>query len=179
MAGLYDRVREEKERPARRRSGVLVGAVAASVLILAIIGGLIVRSISNELEWRSFVGDLSAATYYAYQNYSLRADGADGAARVLGENIYWIYNYLTIRGPWEKTEPEAPEAEAVKLTYGNGTTLHFWNAPEKNGKKTLFLLLETAEGRQYAYLTQYCYFSNLSVRVSPLRNEPWEGHGEN
>lgn len=178
MSGLYDQVAWKRTG----RSGgskLLWASVLVSVLILAVIGGAVARSVINQLEWRRFVGDFSDATYYAYQNSSLRSDGADGAARVTGENVYWIYNYLTVRGPWDRTSPETPGNGAVKLTYGNGTTLTFWNAPERNGKETLFLLLETGEGERHAYLTQQCFYSNLSVRVSPLRNEPWEGQGEN
>ena len=149
-----------------------IGAALAAVAVSAVwFGGARPR-------FFRFLGGLSNATVYAYENNSLHASVQGRELRVSGENVYGIYNYISAVGPDTEKRSEPKSQADLLLDYGDGSLLRAWevylgndNGFERYG--TLFSF-RRADGSRYIYRSRRIRLGDILSRfLSDKDNEPW------
>lgn len=163
-------------KPKSRRFDVpIVIAILICVALATPILALIVRSLSYQLNFRSFTAAISDATVYCYENDSLGAELTEDAVRVSGENAYLLYALFT-DSPAKPRRSVPKETPAVHLDYGNGATLDCWQVRlEENADRWYGVLwhFTDPEGKRWTYDTDDFGLQDVQRLVSPSQNEPW------
>lgn len=137
---------------------------AALCLVLALAVTTLVPmawSIRYQLRYRDLLIKLSRSTSYAYQEDSLTVE-RDGETRSASGNCgYQIYTLVAgiTPGRWRKPPEEDP---AVRLRYGDGSTLELWEVPLKNSSSHgLFLWYTDSQGKGDGYDSKLLHLSGV------------------
>jgi len=161
---MYNTVNTGQRRS--RHSAVLwiCLAVAAVLIILAIIP--VAWSGWYQQQWWGFVGQLSDATTYAYDNDCLQADCGGQPVRVNGEMNYNLYELISKAGRGRLLSEPPQDPADLSLTYGNGARLSLWEVELDDpyaGKPVEGVLLHfvNAEGKSFTYDTDQFSFQQI------------------
>ena len=137
---------------------------AALCLVLALAVTTLVPilwSAHYQLRYRDLLIKLSRSTSYAYQEDSLTVE-RDGETRSASGNCgYQIYTRVAgiTPGRWRKPPEEDP---AVRLRYGDGSTLELWEVSLKNGSSHgLFLWYTDSQGKGDGYDSKLLHLSGV------------------
>ena len=159
MAEMYDLVKnnESKRRGKLRKEWKIAALIAAAVIVLGVIGGVLWWKLTAGTRFSKFCAKLSESTSYAYKNDSAKVEDDDGVRRLSRENAYEIYQCACVYGPGDE-RLSAPDGDGVTITYGDGSFLRLVDEGEGNESRLCFCYSD-GDGSTHSFTA-----SGLSIR---------------
>lgn len=171
---LYASVRRGS---ARRRDWRMWAALCLALALAVATLVPILWSAHYQLRYRELLIELSRSTSSAYQADSLTVE-RDGETRSASGNCgYQIYTLVAgiTPGRWRRPPAEDP---AVRLRYGDGSTLELWEVPLKNSSSHgLFLWYTDPKGKSDGYDSKLLQLSGVERLLD--QDAETERNGEN
>lgn len=127
----------------------LLLCLGAVFLAFFIVFGMVFSSIFYKRLYWDFVGELSQSTVYAFENEGATVEIEDKTFVIKDSKVYVFYKRLSIADFGKKQTGFVEEEESIRITFGDGSSLRMWQAPEKVKKKLLYVQYTNSRGRDY------------------------------
>jgi len=159
---------EKTKKPTAQRKGaayILLGILVCVALIGTVVATA-VWGIFYINGFRTYTGQFSRSTVYAYEKCTMVAKTQEETFRIRQDNVYPIYTAIINAGPGRMGTSPNREPELV-LEFGDGAQMRLWMVELKNPIRDrssgLFITYTGPDGTTYSYDTD-----KLDIAMLPL-----------
>ena len=127
----------------------LLLCLGAVFLAFFLVFGMVFSAVYYKRLYWDFVGELSKSTVYAFENEGATVEIEDESYVIKDNKVYVFYKRLSIADFGKQQTGFVEDAESIKISFGDGSSLRMWQAPETVKKKLLYVQYTNSAGRVY------------------------------